>query len=172
MHWTSVGLFDRGWSVEKILQRHAESIGRSAVCSFGWPRLLAISRGKLQKSVKKREEEKDWEDGHPKMSPNQLSRKEKNTDETSWVASWALNITPTTHGEVPTVTVSSDCVRILVGTKRGKKRTKEKKNAEQLSEWKRDQSSSMDGAELSYKARNMPWLSEIELTSGFVGVDH
>jgi len=23
----------------------------------------------------------------------------------------------------------------------------------------------MDGAELSYKARNMPWLSEIELTS-------
>ena len=70
------------------------------------------------------------------------------------------------------MTVSSDCVRILVGTKRGKKRTKEKKNAEQLSEWKRDQSSSMDGAELSYKARNMPWLSEIELTSGFVGVDH
>ena len=40
-----------------------------------------------------------------------------------------------------------------------------RKNAEQLSEWKRDQSSSMDGAELSYKARNMPWLSEIELTS-------
>ena len=34
-------------------------------------------RGKLQESVKKRKEVKDWEDGHPKMSPNQLSRKEK-----------------------------------------------------------------------------------------------
>ena len=33
--------------------------------------------GKLQESVKKRKEVKDWEDGHPKMSPNQLSRKEK-----------------------------------------------------------------------------------------------
>ena len=60
---------------------------------------------------------------------------------------------------------SSDRVRILVGTKRGKREQRKRKNAEQLSEWKRDQSSSMDGAELSYKARNMPWLSEIELTS-------
>ena len=63
------------------------------------------------------------------------------------------------------MTVSSDRVRILVGTKRGKREQRKRKNAEQLSEWKRDQSSSMDGAELSYKARNMPWLSEIELTS-------
>jgi hypothetical protein len=60
---------------------------------------------------------------------------------------------------------SSNRARILVGTKRGKRGQRERKNAEQLSEWKRDQSSSMDGAELSYKARNMPWLSEIELTS-------
>ena len=38
-----------------------------------WPR----QEVKLQESVKKRKEVKDWEDGHPKMSPNQLSRKEK-----------------------------------------------------------------------------------------------
>ena len=46
-----------------------------------------------------------------------------------------------------------------------KKRTKEKKNAEQLSEWKQDQTSSVHGAELSYKAGYRPWLSENELTS-------
>ena len=33
--------------------------------------------GKLQESVKKRKEVKDREDGHPKMSPNQLSLKER-----------------------------------------------------------------------------------------------
>ena len=63
------------------------------------------------------------------------------------------------------MTVSSDRVRILVGTKRGKREQRKRKNAEQLSEWKRDQSSSMDGAELSYKAGYRPWLSENELTS-------
>ena len=36
-----------------------------------------IKGGKLQESVKKRKEVKDREDGHPRMSPNHLSRKEK-----------------------------------------------------------------------------------------------
>ena len=63
------------------------------------------------------------------------------------------------------MTVSSDCVRILVGTKRGKREQRKRKNAEQLSEWKQDQSSSVHGAELSYKAGYRPWLSENELTS-------
>ena len=59
---------------------------------WNWLKLVKIARrwnfvavllagefegGKLQESVKKRKEVKDWEDGHPKMSPNQLSRKEK-----------------------------------------------------------------------------------------------